>query len=150
MASGIMELSGSSAWCQLSLLPLSSLPGDSVNPSCVTGELWLPLQRSLHCLCAECGADARPQRGVFQTSSSCTAPRCCELSCCLSLRKDTSREAPGIGDLPALDVIFGCPVSGAGLERFGSDSGLVQSVSSQDCLEKCPILCLAFRVLALL
>lgn len=73
-----------------------------------------------------------------------------EFSCCLSLRKDTSREALGVGGFPALDVIFGCPVSGAGLEQFGSDSGLIQSVSSWDCLEKFPILCLAFRVLALL
>lgn len=34
------------------------LPGDTVDPSCVMGKLWLLLQRSLHCLSAECGITA--------------------------------------------------------------------------------------------
>lgn len=91
-----------------------------------------------------------PSEVCYKPAAPVRTPRCREFSCCLSLRKDTSREALGIGDLPALDVIFGRPVSGAGLEQFGSDSGLIQSVSSRDCLENCAILCLAFRVLALL
>lgn len=42
--------------CPLSHCP--PLPGDTVVPSCVTSELWLLLQGSLHCLSAECGIDA--------------------------------------------------------------------------------------------
>lgn len=130
--------------CPLSHCP--PVPGDAVDPSCVTGELWLLLQKSLHCLCAECGID--PQRGVRQTSSSC---RCREFSCCLSLRKDTSLEALGIRDLPALEVIFGCPVSGAGLGRFGSGSGLIPVVLHTGLSSKVPhsVPCLSSPAFAL-
>lgn len=57
--------------CPLSHCP--PLPGDTVDPLCVTGELWLLLQGSLHCVLnveSLRGAGPRPQRGVLQTSSS--------------------------------------------------------------------------------
>jgi len=72
---------------------------------------------------------AWPQRGMLETAAPAWTPRCREFSCCLSLRKDTSREALGTGSLPALAVIFGRQISGAGLEWFDSNSSCVPLAS---------------------
>lgn len=99
------------------------------------GELWLLLQRSLHCLFAECGMDSWSSEVCYEAAAPGVTkqqllyrhPDALSFPVAFPYGR-TSQEALGIRHLPALAVIFGCPVSAAGLERFGSDSGLIQSV----------------------
>lgn len=127
---------------------LSPLPDDAVNPSCVTGELWLLLQRSLPCLSAE---------GGMAAWSRSTAPARCVTN------QQLLRGRP---DAVSFPVAFHCGknLPGSPWDRGSSGTrcyfwlpsfrcwvGTVwkrlrshRSVSSWDCLEKCPILCLAF------
>lgn len=119
--------------------------GDTVDPSCVTGELLTAVADTLHCVCLlNAGETHSPNTVRWTRAAPASTPRCPELSCCLSLRKDTSREALGTGAVPALAVIFGHQISGAGLERFGSNSGCILFISQRGCFEKPPVLWLAF------
>lgn len=69
------------------------LPGDTVDPSCVTGKLWLLSQRSLHCLSAERGLDAWSRSGeaCHKAAAPARTPRCREFSCSFA----TERRLPG-------------------------------------------------------
>lgn len=71
--------------------PTLPLPGDTADAWWVTGELWLLLQRPWRCLLdveAIPGADPWPREVWYRAAAPARTPRCRELSCCLSLRKE--------------------------------------------------------------
>lgn len=129
-------------------LPLSPLPGATADASWVTGELWLLLQRPWRCLLdveAIPGADPQPGEVWYRAAAPAWTPRCRELSCCLSLRKEPPGKPLGSQIFRHL-VLF--------LVQFPVLVGTVwKRLRSHPvclCPIQCPVLCLAFRVLALL
>lgn len=149
---GIMELGTFHPWCPFgggsSACMMAVLSSPTVLPCVVIP--WVPhVWRDCCTMSAECGRDLWPWPGGLGMRSSCVDA---QMPWVFLLPFTMERHLPGrcwAGDLPALTVIFGCWISGTGLEWFGSNSGHILFISLQGCFEKHPVLWLAFWIFTL-